>query len=56
MRIVLNELLTGEAGELRMTSRLDPCVPIDFDEKQLEEVVSTTKDWVLMHGNLSFQN
>ncbi len=56
MRFVLNKWVTGAPAEPRMTSRLDPCVPIDFDEKQLEEVVSTTKDWVLMHGNLSFQN
>ena len=56
MRIILNNLLTGETAVRRMTSRLDPCVPIDFDEKQLEEVVSTTKDWVLMHGNLRFKN
>lgn len=35
-----------------MALRLDPCVPIDFDEATLKEVVSKAKDWALMHGNV----
>jgi len=33
-----------------MSARLEPCVPIDFDEKTLEDVVSKAKDWAVMHG------
>lgn len=34
-----------------MSARLEPCVSIDFDSSALDEVVTKTKDWALMHGN-----
>ncbi|KZS15426.1 Glutathione synthetase [Daphnia magna] len=33
-----------------MSARLEPCVSIDFDSSALDEVVTKTKDWALMHG------
>ncbi|KAH1008006.1 glutathione synthetase isoform X2 [Dendroctonus ponderosae] len=30
--------------------RLPSCIPIPLDEKELKELVSKTKDWVVMHG------
>jgi len=33
-----------------MSTRIEPCVNIDFDEKTLEDVVSKAKDWAVMHG------
>ena len=39
-----------------MSARLEPCVPIDFDEKTLEDVVSKAKDWAVMHGLISITN
>ena len=33
--------------------RIEPCVPLDFEEKELEDVVSKAKDWALMHGKLA---
>lgn len=35
-----------------MSTRIEPCVNIDFDEKTLEDVVSKAKDWAVMHGSI----
>lgn len=33
-----------------MATRLEPCVPLDFDETTRDEVINKAKDWALMHG------
>lgn len=37
-----------------MASRIEPCIPLDFDEETLEEIVDKGKDWALMHGKYKF--
>ena len=31
---------------------MEPCVPLDFDEKTLDDIVSKAKDWAVMHGKM----
>jgi len=56
-RSTVGRLITidDDFAALKMSTRLEPCIPIDFDEKTLEDVVSKAKDWAVMHG-LIFQS
>ena len=37
-----------------MSTRLEPCVSINFDSSTLDEIVTKAKDWALMHGICSY--
>lgn len=35
-----------------MASRMEPAIPLDFDEETFEEIVDKAKDYALMHGKI----